>query len=314
MLHWIKLWRDFLGDAADDPQAKEVLYADEKPDDGCLVGALAVEKCESSSLFCPNRVVIIRNAHKLLKADQEELLAYFKSPNPTNALFIEAEKLDARSAFAKAIPKPKGQKSHAKYDRLKDYQIPEWITNHCKELYHKRISKMSSEYLRDLIGADTSILDQELKKLSQLIGEQKEITYEDIKKHVAAQRPATAFDLMEPFGLRDAKHFFNILPFVLSNGVPEFLIVVQLYRHTAKLMRIKEMLNQRIAVAQIAEEMGAGSAFIFSKVQKLDVQAPKRELERYRQILLLLAEMEHQCKTGYYQNTPQFETALMSLF
>lgn len=306
--------RAFLGELADDPQSKEVLYADSKSKNGENLAEVIEELCESNSMFSPKRAIIVRNLHTLNKSTQEELAKYLKKPNPDCGLFLEAEKLDKRSVLYKSIPKPKGKKSLISYDTLKSYQMNEWIQKRARSDYNKSIDRASAEYLSDLLGTDKSIINQELKKICDVIGNEKQISYEDIHKNIASQRPISIFELSEPFGMRSPKRFISLLHILLESGEHPSVIVASLFKHCTKLMKVQMMMQKRVPNTEIMKSIGIPSAFVFSKVQKLDAQAPKRSSERYRQVLVRLSDMELATKSGGYANNYTFEIDLMALF
>ena len=56
-------------------------------------GAAIAAACNTMPFASPVRLVYVRNADKLKKADAEELVNYLKAPSATTVLACEAEKL-----------------------------------------------------------------------------------------------------------------------------------------------------------------------------------------------------------------------------
>ena len=63
-------------------------------------GADIADACNTMPFASPVRLVYVRNAEKLKKADSEEIVAYLGSPSDSTVLALEAEKL------AKNTPHP----------------------------------------------------------------------------------------------------------------------------------------------------------------------------------------------------------------
>jgi DNA polymerase-3 subunit delta len=304
----------YLGDLADDPQSREVLYADENYEGRSLCD-MVEELAESLSLFSPKRAVIVRNIEKLRKADQEALCQYIPGANPDAGVFFDGEKLDARSAFAKTIVKalPKGTKKIPKFEPLKSYQIPQWIQEQAQNKYGRKMLKHSADFLHNLVGDDTTALNMELEKLADYAGDEKEITYEHIDKVVASQRPFTPFLLNEPFGKRDAKEFTKLLSQALRSGIVANSFVSTLYTHTSKLMQMQELFQQKVPEEEIFKRFNIPKRWHFSNLFKYDQQLGKRTPERYRMTLIGLAEIDHGLKTSRFHSIEDVERAFIEI-
>jgi len=297
----------YLAELAGDPQSKENLYADETYEEG--LAARVEELCESQSLFSPKRAVIIRNLEKIKKAESDLLAAYIPKANPECGLFLVGGKIDGRSALSKAIPK----KNLKKFETIPEYKIPQWIQSFVHEKWQRRISPNAAEYLRDLVGSDCAQLSMEIEKMVSSGEVEQEIKLEQIQKMVAAQRPLIPWMLNTPFGLRNGKEFFHLLPLILSQDVQPFMVVQSLYRHISKLTQIQELQQKRTPVDEILKALGIRSEYVYNKVQQLPAQAGRRTPKLYRRLLVRLAEMEYECKSGFYTHRADFERAMFPL-
>ena len=66
-------------------------------------GAAIAAACNTMPFASPVRLVYVRNADKLKRADAEELVNYLKAPSATTVLACEAEKLAKNTRLYKAL-------------------------------------------------------------------------------------------------------------------------------------------------------------------------------------------------------------------
>ena len=66
-------------------------------------GADIAAACNTMPFASPVRLVYVRNAEKLKKADSEELVSYLAAPSESTVLALEAEKLAKNTRLYKAV-------------------------------------------------------------------------------------------------------------------------------------------------------------------------------------------------------------------
>lgn len=123
------------------------------------------------SLFSPAKVLILRNAEKILDNEFKAFLKeYSKKENITSFLIIE---LDKMPAALRALP---SQKLDPPYEN----KMPDWILSEASSK-NINMSRDAAELLFFYCGRDLRLIVSELKKLSAAFPEKKLITVENVK-------------------------------------------------------------------------------------------------------------------------------------
>ena len=258
-------------------------------------------------MFAEKKAILVKNANKLTPTEQNELAANLRSLDDLSALFIEAPKLDGRMELGKALKK---FGAIFKFEKPKEYQIPDWIIKKCSE-YGFSISKDVALYFQEVSGNETNVLDAEIQKLRAFDKEADRIGIEMLDAVISNQNTGNIFDLQNFFGLRNAPKFTRSLNQLLANDERPILITTMLYNHAVKLFRVQYRLSLRQTPDQIAKELGI-HPFVFKKNQ-IGNQAQKASPERLRRIIIRLTEIEAGLKTGLYAERAEFQLATLAM-
>ncbi|HCC69676.1 MAG TPA: DNA polymerase III subunit delta [Bacteroidales bacterium] len=148
------------------------------------------------------QVVIIKEAHYL--KDLDLLTKYLKSPLNSTVLVISYKyrKLDKRTLLYKALNKNKNVELFLS-ERLRDYQIPDWIDTYLHE-HNIKAERNVSHILTEYLGSDLSRIVNELDKLLiSLPGGEQKITAADIEKRIGISKDFNNFELQNALGRKD---------------------------------------------------------------------------------------------------------------
>lgn len=137
--------------------------SDEFNGDTALGGDI-VAACNTVPFASPVRLVEVRGADKLKKADAEALVTYLDAPNETTVLALVAEKLAKNTRLYKAVAKL-GKTAVIDCAPLKRYELPKTVR--ALAVGHGvTLTEGAANVLVDLVGEDTVHLDNELKKIA----------------------------------------------------------------------------------------------------------------------------------------------------
>lgn len=148
-------------------------------------------------MFGERMLVFLREASQIKGLN--ELTTYIESPQASTILVIDhrSKKVDGRSKLPKLAEK-KGV--YFTSSKLKETQIPEWITAFCKK-NDSRIEPNEAQVLAAYLGDDLQKIVNELQKIWINKEEGKDITAEKIEKYIGINReynllelPATLFE------------------------------------------------------------------------------------------------------------------------
>lgn len=282
--------------------------------------AMVAESYQTPDLFAPRKALIIHNYDKIRHYEKEdasgaEVLAgrallerSFQSDNPLTAVFLTVEKIDGRSAFAKALHKA-GRVFEFKLPY--DNKIPAWLTDRAQQRYGRKLGLAEARLLQEMAGNEPSDLDHELEKLDTFLPKGKPITTEDIEEVVSPLKVHIFFEFLKAAGLRKAGDFLPALRNLLDHGNEGFVAALRLFNHFVKLAQVRALLDEGAREHEIAEACKI-NRFIFDKERFLD-QARSRSLRRWKQILARLARLEWEMKQGRYPRRFEVEMMLTGL-
>lgn len=143
------------------------------------------------------RLVVVREADAFVTKYRQELEDYLESPSATGVLLLECKSFPATTRLHKRIAQI-GEVSE--YKPLKAFAVPGWLSEHCRDVYGKRLDGRAAALLCDQIGADLGLLDAELQKLSLYVGDRQTIAAEDVEKLTGRCREEQVWDILAAIG------------------------------------------------------------------------------------------------------------------
>lgn len=148
------------------------------------------------------QVVIVKEAHYL--RDLDRLSTYLEHPLDSTVLVIsyKYKKLDKRTSLYKELNRNKNVELYTS-DRLREYQVPDWIDNYLNE-HNIKAERNVSHILTEYLGSDLSRIVNELDKLLIALPEgEHNITAADIEKRIGISKDFNNFELQNAIGRRD---------------------------------------------------------------------------------------------------------------
>ncbi len=272
--------------------------------------ALAVaQSFNTADLFAPRKALIIKHFDKANAASQKQLEEAFSHENPQVGVFLSAEKLDGRSAFAKRLKEAGAvQEFKLPYEN----QIPQWLMQRAKERYGRGLGNSEARLLQERIGGDLAELDHELDKLDTFLPKGAPITAKEIEEISSPVRVSLIWELQRLMGMRNKSAALLTLRNLLDHGEEGFLIAMQLYRHFLRLLRIRLMLDAGAGEGEIVSALGLNSFIHVVKEKQLD-QARAHSPRRLKALLARLARLEWEFKQGRHLHRFEVELAFAGM-
>ena len=128
------------------------------------LGGDIVAACNTMPFGIDKRLVIVRNADDLKKADSEALVAYLASPADFTVLALLANKLAKNTRLYKAAAAV-GPKAVIDCAPRKAYELPSQVRAMATS-HGIAMTDSAAKLLVELVGEDTVHLDAELKKIA----------------------------------------------------------------------------------------------------------------------------------------------------
>ena len=225
---------DLFEDTALEPHERDfnqqVIYGKEAD----LLNLLGVLK--QYPMMAERRLVILKEAQEFKQL--LELESYLNEPVPST-VFVIAHKyksVDSRTKFAK-LAQQKGVVFKA--EKIRDYQLPEWITSLLSSKGFTHTSKVP-HILAESIGNDLSRISNEIDKLAIVLPEGQKIDEALVEKHIGISKEYNIFELNNAVGARDMVKALKIVKYFEANPKAGELVPVIgiLFKFFSQLMRI----------------------------------------------------------------------------
>jgi DNA polymerase-3 subunit delta len=207
-----------------------------------------VNECRSYPAFAAKRLVILKEAAQM--KDFAKLESYMQSPSETTILVIahKYKKVDGRSSILKAIKK---NGYYATFDKLRDYQVADWISKYCSENKFT-ISSLNSALLANYLGNDLQKIVNEIQKVAINLKDQEEINEDLIEKYIGISKDYNIFQFPTALLERNTEKAFKIANYFMANPKEAPLVVVTatLYGQFSKLYQyhfVKNLPDKDIA-------------------------------------------------------------------
>lgn len=173
-----------------------------------------IEQLESLPFMSTRRFVLLKEVEKLKKKELQPLTTYLKNPSKTTIFVVTAEKLDNRTAFAKAL-----NAAAQVVDCKKPYNnsvLLGWLE---QELRNRKIrmDSKSKNLLVNNIELDFLAAENELNKLELYTHASGEIKLSDVEATLGSSRESTIFDLQRAIGTKDVKRSMQVLENMLAS-------------------------------------------------------------------------------------------------
>jgi DNA polymerase III subunit delta len=210
-------------------------------------------------MMAEKQVVIVKEAQDLKEIDK--LDQYLDAPLSSTILVLcyKGKKPDGRSAFGKKVVK---QTVYLLSEKLRDYQVPKFIEQYCKDQGYK-INEKSSFMLTEFLGADLAKVVNELEKLYILLPKGSEITPTIIEKNIGISKDFNVFELQDAIGKKNVFKAVQIIDYFGKNTKQHNIIptLSSLHSYFTKIMKMHYSKNKNNN-KELAKELGVHEFFI----------------------------------------------------
>ncbi|WP_165055914.1 MULTISPECIES: DNA polymerase III subunit delta [unclassified Adlercreutzia] len=214
-------------------------------------GADVTTACNTMPFASEKRLVYVRNAEKLKKADSEAVVAYLKAPSPTTVLLLEAEKLAKNTRLYKAVAAV-GKSAVIDCAPPKRYELPRQVRA-MATAHGVTFTEGAATKLVELVGENTVHLDNEIRKIALAHRGRDAVNENEVISLVARTAEVKPWELVDAFAARDLKKCLRYLQ-MMESASPHALIALCVNR-TRELL-CAQSLMRRGSVAQLPSALG----------------------------------------------------------
>lgn len=263
----------------------------------------------SFSFFAKTRILWIKEADKLKKGVQENLLKYLDKPDPSQTLLLSAASFLKNTNFYKAVDKAGVILDIAELKPWeKEQRLAEWL-NKRAAVSRKVIAYPVCQLLVKRVGPDQTLLAQELEKLLCYIGERKEILQQDVEALCPKLHVDTIWQLGEALFRKDAAGAIPMMHSLLNEGQPLLLLLRQIRSQYQTGFQVSLLLAA-------GKQQEISQEFPYMKGQLLEKnirQAQQYGTEAYQKGLIALDEAELRSKNSFAEEKIIAELLLFQL-
>lgn len=193
-------------------------------------------------MMSERRLVILREAQDFKQIEQLE--TYVESPLESTIFVVcyKYKTLDSRKKLSKEAAK-KG--IVFKSEKIRDYQLPDWIVNHMKSKGFS-INSKATMLLAENVGNDLSRLVNEIDKLEILLDKGTNIDENHIEKNIGISKDYNVFELVNSISKVDITKANKIVNYFEHNpkAVDLTMVVANLFKFFTQIMRIHFLPNK----------------------------------------------------------------------
>ncbi len=214
-----------------------------------------------------------------------------KLPDSTNLVLM-----DGRIRSSNPLLRELSARAQVKsFPLLKNTRLRQWIQRRVKE-EGGSLSPEAVNLLTRLIGSNLWIMASETNKLV-LFAAGRCIEEEDVKGLVSYVQEANVFAMVDAILEFRAGVAEQLLQRLLESGAAPAYLLVMLSRQVQRIVRAKELRNQRQSEAEIQDRLGLTSEFVLRKVLE---QAGRYPMGQIIDVYHKLLETDLSIKTGKY--------------
>lgn len=185
-------------------------------------------------------------------SNPKDLKKYIDNPCETTILIIKGpEKVNTLSEPYKTLA-VKGYIFQA--NSLKGLQLASWLKNKADKAGIK-ISQESAALLVEITGEEKSLLEIQLIKLNDYVGDGNEITAESIRNFASATKEYSIFDLQDALSAGNKTQSLKIIDNLISKGTEISMIISMLSKFILTITRAKELQKSNLSDDQAASKL-----------------------------------------------------------
>lgn len=227
------------------------------------------------------KLVIVKNFNKL--EDKKILKDYVQNPSESTILVIvqHAKFGSVRSEPFKSLAE---KKFVFEANELRGAELARWVVKIAK-IHKLSISQENAQVLIDIVGKDKGLLESQVIKFENFVGEGNEITEETIQKLSSQTREFNIFDLQDALIASNKRDSLSIGYKLIDQGIELVYILIMLNRFFTTVAHSFDLQRKNKNSADAAKELKI-SQFYYKKCSQARYFKNKKRLAKAVNALL----------------------------
>ncbi|KUG26646.1 dna polymerase iii delta subunit [hydrocarbon metagenome] len=169
-------------------------------------------------------------------------------------------------------------------EKLKQHELADWLVKHAKK--NKTIlSYENALALTEIVGEEKSLLEMQMQKFYDNLGEEKEITFDIITNLASSTRKYTTFNLQDAVGKGNKSKALEIAYNLLDNGTEIGQMISMLNTYCLFNAQSLEFSRKKIDLSEAAK-LAEANYFYFMNSTKQNIFKDKKRLMKASDALL----------------------------
>lgn len=192
--------------------------------------------CDSPPIHCAKKVAVLKTAQKLPVAQLRDLFSYCENPADFTCLIIMyGETLNKEDAAYALVEK--SSMTYCAFEEMDIFEACEFIKERFKER-KIHISQENAQFLYSIAGGDSSILENEVEKISLYIFGKQEVTKSDISFCCCVYKQENPYEIMEAVVNGDKKKILSVTEKLLDSNIDPLAILSVFTIASEKLLKM----------------------------------------------------------------------------
>ena len=205
------------------------------------------------------RMVIVEEADEFVSENRAELEDFVAKPHRGGVLVLEVKTWPSTTRLAKAVA-ASGLTVECK--PLNESQTKRWLVERAKSRYEVRFDASAADALLELLPPELGILEQELAKLSLLVGKSGAIDASLVTDNVGGWRTRTTWDMVDAAAEGRAAEAIQQLGRLISAGekpqglLPQMSHSLRQLAAATRLIEAAEAAGSRLSLQSALQQAG----------------------------------------------------------
>jgi len=253
-------------------------------------------------MMAERRVIVLRDFDTLHAETRKKACETIKETPDTTLVIVEGGK-------ASLSPKPPAKVLRAEsFKQIYEERLPPWIQARFARR-GKRAQQEAVALLINNVGTALRELDSEIEKITIAVGDNEQVTGDDVSRIVGAFRRDTVWNLCNAVGLGDFDNAARILASLLETEKNrESFYIGSLATHIVKAADFNSRVKNGVPRGEAMKSVVANSWFW--KLNRMDEQTRRIDQKAARRMLELLAETDSKMKRYTLNKRLMMELAL----
>jgi len=153
-----------------------------------------LDELSTISMWGDQKLIVIEQADTFVSQYRSGLEKYLESPAKKSLLILDVNKWLKTTRLAKKVAM---EGLPLECSELKPAALTRWLMERAEQVYEKKLSRDAAMLIADLAGSDLGLLDQELSKLTDLVGEAARITPDNVQSIVGGWKVKTTWEMLD---------------------------------------------------------------------------------------------------------------------